>query len=356
MPTVILHMGSCSGSREQPKYWSALVGLLAGAVLAGVSVALHGCGEEGAEDGCSEGSVEVCDAARRIHSLLPAGRDDRANMMGLLVRLAFHDGASFDGITGGSDGCVDLASSENAGLAEGIELLAPIVSEVSPALSRADVWALAGNVMIQSAGGPKLRFLKGRVSNDTCDGQGSRHANAELDHTHIRSVFVDQLDFTERETVALIGAHVLGRAESSISGYSGAWVKDNDHFTNKYFKDLIDKRWVRLNPTQVAGSTRTTWQLTNGGMDFGDEIMLNTDIELAFSTTRFCGSAGGEACSEGDFFCCQRASHGFSAHVDDFARDQDVWFQVFAEAWIKMTSVGCGSLECALDDCSTPTF
>ena len=37
-------------------------------------------------------------------------------------------------------------------------------------LSRANVWALAGNVMIETAGGPVLEYKIGRVDADTCVG------------------------------------------------------------------------------------------------------------------------------------------------------------------------------------------
>ena len=56
--------------------------------------------------------------------------------MGLLVRLEFHDSATFDGVSGGADGCVDLAADDNLGLQEAVDLLAPVVLSTGALLSR----------------------------------------------------------------------------------------------------------------------------------------------------------------------------------------------------------------------------
>ena len=151
---------------------------------------------------------------------------DLADLMGLLVRLEFHDAITYDPDTGdgGADGCIDLLSPSNKGLREGIDLLEPIrLGEQNKAiLSRADVWALAANIMIETAGGPRLEYKAGRVDVDSCEGHGMRHIEAEsLASVEISEVFVDRLDFSPREVVALMGAHVLGRARENNSGYDG---------------------------------------------------------------------------------------------------------------------------------------
>ena len=113
------------------------------------------------------------------HQIRSGTWGDRGDLMGLLVRLPFHDASTFwqnniTDATGGSDGCVDLDSAENNGLQEAIDILGPMRQKVNAdvdvdvdvddggKLSRADLWALAGNVMIEEAGGPALEFKVGR--------------------------------------------------------------------------------------------------------------------------------------------------------------------------------------------------
>jgi len=160
-------------------------------------------------------------AVAQIIAIIEAAAN-RGDALGGIVRLAFHDAGSWDGSTGGADGCVDLTSAENAGLEAVVAQLAPVASSVSGALSRADVWALAGNVAVEVSGGPAMEFEMGRPDAENCQGHGSRLPNAELDQAHVRDVFLTRYGLTERETAALMGAHVLGRAESGISGYDGA--------------------------------------------------------------------------------------------------------------------------------------
>lgn len=273
-------------------------------------------------------------------------RTARADILGGLVRLAFHDAGSFDGTTGGADGCVDVDALENRGLSAVIESLAPVVSSVSGILSRADVWALASAVAIEAAGGPQLSFSFGRADSESCAGQGSRHPNAEGNHDHIRDVMVTRLGFTEQDVVALLGAHVLGRATPGISGYDGAWVRRSDRFTNDYFRDLLVVPWRKADRPNFEGNARTQW---NGR---GNTMMLNTDIEIAFDTSTGCTRAGGRG--GGGNGRCQRAAHGFSDAVTEFSVNQDAFFTAFAPAFQSLVALGATNLECVFPDCSTP--
>ena len=309
---------------------------------------------------------------------------DRGDLMGLLVRLAFHDAATFrppprppaanananananataaaSEATGGADGCVDLASAENGGLREAIDLLEGVRrraadrDEGAAAMSRADVWALAGNVAIEEAGGPRLEYRTGRADADDCAGQGERHVGAEsTSSAAIEDAFVRELGLTHGEVVALIGAHVLGKATEAHSGYEGKWVPRNDAFTNAYFVDLLHVPWSRRKADVPTFGERTTWQrFEDRGMSFGDEIMLQTDVDLAFQTTGgyFCGRVGG-AFVPG--LSCPNATHAFAPHVWEFARDEEAWREEFAEGWAKLASMTASELRCAAPDCRTP--
>ena len=309
-------------------------------------------------------------AASQIRSLLTENQygsgtwGTRGDLMGLLVRLAFHDGATFDPgnstakTTGGSDGCVDLKSPENKGLQEAIDLLEPIHESVSDELSRGDVWALAANVMIEEAGGPPLEYRKGRIDADLpygCAGQGTRHVGAETTSSEkTAQVLVDRLNLTHSQVVALIGAHVLGKATKENSGYEGRWVSENDKFTNAYFVDLVHKPWIQQTETVEGFGKRTTWQLfEDGNMALEEEIMLQTDVDLAYQTTGgfFCSRVGGTFRKDTS---CPNATHGFSDHVRTFAANQSFWFSEFALGWSRLTSMTTANLECVMPSCETP--
>jgi len=301
--------------------------------------------------------------------------------MGLLVRLPFHDAAKFHRrndtnntninattsssslAIGGADGCVDLDSAENNGLKEAIDLLEPIRQKAfiptgegedeAILLSRADVWALAGNVMIESAGGPQLAYKVGRVDATDCAGQGERHVSAESTSSmDVERAFVEELGFTHREVVALIGAHVLGKASKVHSGYDGAWVQRNDRFTNDYYVDMLHVPWQRDTETVEPFGERTTWHRFEGMRNM-PEIMLQADVDLAFQTTGgwFCSHMGGEFIKG---LSCPNATHGFAEHVHEFAADEEEWREEFAVAWEKLTGMTESELECVMPDCWTP--
>ncbi len=46
------------------------------------------------------------------------------------------------------------------------------------------------------------------------------------------------------EIVALIGAHALGRCHPDRSGFQGPWTFSPTVFTNGFFTELLDKKWV----------------------------------------------------------------------------------------------------------------
>lgn len=282
-------------------------------------------------------------AAAQVSQIITSATD-RGSALGGLVRLAFHDAGTFDGQSGGADGCVDLTSPQNNGLQAVMSSLDPVVKAANGLLSRADVWALAAGVAIQMAGGPSLSFKAGRVDASSCSGQDNL-PDAQLGVSMIQSIFVTRLNFTEKETTALIGAHVLGRVVSTNSGYSGKWVPRNDVFSNRYFVDLLSVRWNQHNLPAFQGLARTQWDGPRGTM------MLNSDVSLAFDMTG-CTSAGG-AGAGGKL--CTRATHSFSAAVTDFAASNADFSAAFVTAFAKLTALGSPKLVCVMADCSTPS-
>jgi hypothetical protein len=49
--------------------------------------------------------------------------------------------------------------------------------------------------------------------------------------------------FTDRDIVALSGAHALGRCHTDRSGYWGPWTYAETTFSNEFFRLLLEETW-----------------------------------------------------------------------------------------------------------------
>lgn len=160
-------------------------------------------------------------------------RADGTALTGTFVRLAWHCAGTYskDDGSGGNNGGRMRFSPEakwgaNAGLKKARDALEPIKDKF-PDISYADLYSLAGVVAIEESGGPAVPFRLGREDMD--DGESSppdgRLPNADMGsrkHTiqHVRDIFY-RMGFNDREIVALLGAHALGRCHTDASGYWG---------------------------------------------------------------------------------------------------------------------------------------
>ncbi len=297
--------------------------------------------------------AQVAAARADLRALLPGGgANDRAHVLGGLVRLAFHDAGTFDvhnpATSGRADGCVDLAAPDNGGLQDIVERLAPVADAHADAMSRADVWQLAANVAIEEAlpNGAEmpliLRFGRADAADATAACAGTDAGmlpDAEKSHDHTTEVFQDRLGFTQEEIVALMGAHTLGRADPDASGYDGAWVNRADVFDNQFFSDIINRPWRRQ--TNAAGD-KHSWVEPRLGT-----IMLNTDMALAFDigdsdtvNNNNCNTGGGGGRRGGPRGNnCPRTAPTANL-VQTFAGDRQAWYDAFAPAWQKMGELG----------------
>ena len=89
------------------------------------------------------------------------------------------------------------------------------------------------------------------------------------------------------QVVALMGAHSLGMASKSNSGYQGIWIPGGQFsLDSDYYAHMIDPRitWFNKNP---AGRTKLNsearWQFV-GTLEQGKNggFMLNTDFALFY--------------------------------------------------------------------------
>lgn len=169
------------------------------------------------------------------------------------VRLGFHDcvpGASADGSpAGGCDGCLNFNHPANNRLEEAVEYLAPIVADLENStlgVSRADIWAYAALVASEVSQNDLVFTDSFRVGRQNCETVGtcsstdpvfcaSNGPDQESDFPSPDLTTHQLLDFMEErfgfdadETVAIMGAHTLGRALPETSGFDGddGWVDD----------------------------------------------------------------------------------------------------------------------------------
>ena len=143
-----------------------------------------------------------------------------------------------------------------AGLDIARNALEPVKAQF-PAMSYSDLWILAGYTAIEEMGGPSIDFTPGRTdaaSSAACPPEG-RLPNAQAGEgpadgeevaiataAHVRDIFY-RMGFEDREIVALLGAHALGRCHTEASGYWGPWTRAPTTFSNDYFVQLLENEW-----------------------------------------------------------------------------------------------------------------
>ena len=235
-------------------------------------------------------------------AILETLRND-INLAAKYVRMAFHD------CVGGCDGCVDMLNPDNAGLDIPFTALQPIVDSYEPSgLSRADIWSLASMVglnFVYPDGDDFFVFDHfGRINcedaGEVCrdEAGNARECNmalgphrelppANLDTDGVMDFFADEFGFTDGETVALMGAHSIGRAFRENSGFLGpvGWDGTPEVLDNDYYRRLVGDDagvhpfadapgWGQQNRGTIADPR---WQWEQGG---DNRLGLNADIAL----------------------------------------------------------------------------
>jgi len=193
----------------------------------------------------------------------------------------------------------------NKGL-EHARILLEKVKQKHPGISYADLWSLAGVVAIESMGGPKIVWRPGRSDKPDsthCTPDG-RLPDASKGASHVREIF-SRMGFSDRETVALVGAHAVGRCHTDRSGYSGPWTNSPTVFSNDFFVQLLENKW-----------TKKKW---SGPEQFEDPsgqlMMLPADMSLIQDPE-------------------------YKKYVELYAKDQDLFFKDFAVAFQKLEELG----------------
>ncbi|KAK6201141.1 cytochrome c peroxidase [Scheffersomyces amazonensis] len=238
--------------------------------------------------------------------------DGGAGYYGQLVRLSWHTSGTYtkSDNTGGSYGGTMIYSpesfdGENAGLAVGRDFLIEFKDKY-PWISRGDLWTLGGVVAVQESGGPKIPWRPGRkdIYDRATVPEPGKLPDASKDGKYVRDLF-KRMGFNDRETVALIGAHCLGKCHTYNSGYDGPWGPSFNMFTNDFYVRLLGgwhvKKW--------DGKKQYEDDETNSFM------MLPTDMAL-------------------------KEESYFIKYVKEYAKDQDLFFKDFSKAYSTLLELG----------------
>jgi len=240
----------------------------------------------------------------------------------ILIRLSWHDAGVYKEGAGGCPNAVmrltdagEGAFGANAGLPDvAVGLLKPIADRYVPEkISNADLWALAANVATEAMGGPAIKTRFGRVdattSSESVEGQAGRLPDGDKEINHLREIFHPK-GFTDKDIVALSGAHTVGHCHLDRSGFDGPWTAEPLKFDNTYFKDLLEKIYEEEKTAKGCPQLRHKESGT---------MMLISDMALL-------------------------KDPAFKTHVETYAKDQDAFFKDYVTAWTKLQELGCKDL------------
>lgn len=230
----------------------------------------------------------------------------------VLLRLAWHASGTYDKATGtgGSNGATMRFAPEsqhgaNNGLINARDFLEPVKKKF-PWISYSDLWVLGGVCAIQEMLGPAVPYRPGRADKDlsSCTPDG-RLPDASQGSDHIRNIFY-RMGFDDREIVALLGAHAVGRCHVKNSGFDGPWTFSPTVLTNDFYKLLLEAKWE--------------WKRWSGNKQYVDSethslMMLPTDMALV-------------------------QDKKFKPVVQAYAADNDVFFKDFSAAVLKLFELG----------------
>lgn len=202
-------------------------------------------------------------------------------------------------------------------------------------MSRADFWAAATNAV---DGELILSFRWGRVDRDLCSLSSDRLPEA-TGCTEVEETFIDRMGVTWRDTVALIGAHTLGRGHDHFSGHDGTWVRNDEEatiFDTGFFTETVNRGW-RPKTNNANVGTDWTW-----GGSAREVMMLNSNICLRYGIP---DSDDQDCCTNTDVGCGQKHSdlpqcessetvrpEAYQGFTEFTSRNSSAFFRAFATA------------------------
>jgi len=155
----------------------------------------------------------------------------------------------------------------------------------------------------------------------------------------IKEYFENELNFTAKDTITLMGAHTLVTTHSEYSGFEGKWTDDEYIFDNAYFDALLNQEWIQniIEPTKESH-----WIRKQNGYN-----MLNSDIQIAYDIdSYFNGTIGEYQCIvnkatntiSNDETCPERTTT--KSIIESYANDNQLFLDNFKKTWIRLVTMG----------------
>jgi hypothetical protein len=176
------------------------------------------------------------------------------------LRLGFHDCVP-NGDAGGCDGCINLSNPSNFGLRPAIDALSSIVEEFENpevGISRADIWAYAVLIAAEVSQIDITFMDEFQIGRKNCETVGTCDASitdcavdgpdqisdfptADFTTHQLITFMSDHFNFNSDQTVAIMGAHTMGRALPNNSGYRGrnGWVFNPLSLGTNFINDIF---------------------------------------------------------------------------------------------------------------------
>jgi len=226
-------------------------------------------------------------------------------------------------------------------------------------LSRADMWAILGVWAVQqtidnsNSNGinvPDLaiNYTFGRVDCETApySSDVEKFPSSTFNYQEIMSFFSEEFGFSPLEVTALMGAHTLGNAEITNSGFHGTWVQgEAGQFNNKYYSNMLVDAGVdwklRQRPcTKLVDSSLCSDGQTTGWQYFASGTGFNLVADMALVQDFSVSQDGKPDC---DYSSCD-LSDSYS-DVEDLAASNDYFIQEFGKVYEKVLSHKCDNLQ-----------
>jgi cytochrome c peroxidase len=265
--------------------------------------------------------------------------DEHEGMAAALVSLVFSVGGSFDaecGVGGSEDRVSVELAARDLGIASARDALRR-VEVLFPMFSAGDLLTFAGAIAVEHLGGPTVKWRAGRrefsastaaVAREASPPAAAAAANATLSTTwpaqgdsrvaetvsRVRAVFQRQ-GFNDRELVALMGGYAVCRGypgrsggnDGGINAGEDEWMRSPASFSNEYFRDLQSSTWC-VQRTEDAGPD--VFDDTTAA-----RVMFPADMALLWD-------------------------RDLRRYVEEFASDEDAFFDAFATAFQKLEENG----------------
>ena len=251
----------------------------------------------------------------------------------LILRLGFHSANTFDenatpSLQGGTEGATmrfppESTDGPNAGLSVAIRRLGNFIDTHpwASTISIADLWTKASTVAIKVTGGPDIPVESGRLDAPTEQGErqiqvppNGRITFPSMTFSQLRDNF-QRMGLTDREMVVLSGGHTLGEAHRTISGHEGQWTQNKGTFNNEYFRNLINEVWTETNTSPNGNPVPRQFRNADNTL-----MMLPTDMFLI-------------------------QDQNLRNIVEEYANDEQLFFQDFSNAFAKLMRKGCPALK-----------